>query len=187
MATKSIHSFVHSHIDTIRIHRELTAIIPGRNSVTINSGGTWVATYRSGTLGAIFFRKARACSMKLRLFEQNEYIDKLTWVVLQLLKEMNIKFNPTVVSEAIKYHPKSPSLSTIVEVLQSWGIPCAAFEDSIEGFADVQYPSIAQLESNEFVLLLKSEKGTVCYLDPDKGKRGMPLDEFDRIWSGKII
>jgi len=108
--------------------------------------------------------------MMLGLFEQNESTSRLTWAVHLLLKEMGLNCNRSFVYNAINRHPKCPSLLTMVEVFQSWGIPCAAYEANLETLKQGQLPYIAQMRSGDVVVVLELENNKICYQEYKKGK-----------------
>ncbi|MCP4214472.1 MAG: hypothetical protein GY765_07430, partial [bacterium] len=113
--------------------------------------------------------------------------DNLSFVVSTLLSLLHIPASPHYVSKVLTTHPDYPSLLTISEVLFEWGVETEAVKGTISDLSDIDYPVIALLRDNRYVVLEGGSGNSVSIVSPGKGTVEVPAHQFQEMWSGIII
>jgi uncharacterized membrane protein len=93
----------------------------------------------------------------------------------------------TGIRAMVKGHPGFPSLLSIAQSLELIGIKTKALKGTTSDLSENDYPSIAHLKSDRFIIVEKIDKNEVHYIDPGKGRISCKLKDFAEIWSGVVL
>ncbi|HTA41470.1 MAG TPA: NHLP family bacteriocin export ABC transporter peptidase/permease/ATPase subunit [Bryobacteraceae bacterium] len=78
-------------------------------------------------------------------------------------------------------------LSNITKAAQSYGLVAKAFKRELPALSQTPYPYIAFWNFNHFLVVEGYRKGRVYLNDPASGPRSVPLEDFDRSYTGVIM
>jgi uncharacterized membrane protein len=120
-------------------------------------------------------------------YKQKNQSDHLPAVIFNLCRLLGIPITITGLRLAVKGHPDFPSLFSIVESLKRFGINSKALQGTVSDLSKDDYPSIAHLNTDKFVVLEDINTESVQLLDPSKGRTIYSLANFTKIWSGVIL
>lgn len=120
-------------------------------------------------------------------YKQKNPQDHIPAVIANLLQLLRIPATLLKIRETLKTHPDYPSLLSVTESLWEWGISAEALKGTIGDLSSADYPGIAYLKSNRFVVVEKIDRDMIYYIDPAKGRLSSTLDLFGKIWSGVIL
>jgi hypothetical protein len=79
------------------------------------------------------------------------------------------------------------TLAGLVKALNAKGFSTKAFEMNFSELKQAPLPAIIHLNPNHFSVLLKFEEDTAVLLDSPSKINVLPLDEFNKRWSGRVL
>ncbi len=113
--------------------------------------------------------------------------DDIVLTVSKLLETCGIPHTIDFIRDTLLSHPDYPSLLSLSESLLEWGIETNAVRGTINDLSEADYPSIAYLKNNRYVVLESIKNNKVTVIFPTKGRISLTMDEFDKAWSGIIL
>lgn len=125
--------------------------------------------------------------MQKKWIRQKTEDDNGAAAIANLFYYMGIHATISTIRESVYTHPDFPSLNSVAEAMEGFGVQIEAVEGDIDHLHEIHYPNIAHLSSNQLVMLHKLDDKKIFYLDPRKGWMIKTLDEFGKLWSGVIL
>jgi uncharacterized membrane protein/thiol-disulfide isomerase/thioredoxin len=124
-----------------------------------------------------------------RLHKSKNNNDRLMMLraVSALLQALKIPATQSHIATILLNHPDFPSLLSVSETLQEWGVESEALKGGVEDLAADHFPAIVHLKSNLFAVLLEKQGEKLRYFDPSQGERVVGKDEFSALWSGVLL
>ena len=119
--------------------------------------------------------------------ESKDYSDNIPVIVSKLLRLFGIRVTFTTIKRTLRSHPDFPTLLSISESLTEWGIKTEAVQGTINDLSKADFPGIAHLKNNKFVVLKSIRDDEVRILDEGLRQKKYSLESFARIWSGIIL
>ncbi|HLP48132.1 MAG TPA: vitamin K epoxide reductase family protein, partial [Candidatus Kapabacteria bacterium] len=113
--------------------------------------------------------------------------DDIAFTVSKLLEICGIPHTTDFIRDTLLTHPDYPSLLSLSESLLEWGIESNAVKGTIRDLSEADYPSIAYLKNNRYVVLESIKDSKVTVIFPVKGRLILTMDDFNKAWSGIIL
>jgi len=123
-------------------------------------------------------------------------------ILRALLKELSIPVTDATVRDSVLSHPYYPSLLSVSESLERWGLDTLALdlsasvntspseEISPSALSQLPCPFLAHCPLSGadpyFIITGTNEEGVIC-MDGRRRQRSLSYDEFSRIWDGKVL
>jgi uncharacterized membrane protein len=120
-------------------------------------------------------------------YKQKSNADHLIAVIYNLCQLLRIPVTLTGIRSAVKSHPNYPSLLSIAQSLERFGINNEALKGTVNDLSEDDYPSIAHLKSDQFIIIEEIDQEGVQFIDPAKGRIYCILEDFEKIWSGVLL
>ncbi len=110
-------------------------------------------------------------------------------VVAELIRHHSIPVSKTSIQHELHKHPESRSFFGISDVFSHWKIPNQAYEVKLEALPKLPLPCLVlvYVKKGDFAVLHRIDE-THVYLSNDYWRmHKMPLDEFKKLYSGKVL
>ncbi|RYY36109.1 MAG: hypothetical protein EOP46_07600 [Sphingobacteriaceae bacterium] len=107
-------------------------------------------------------------------------------VLFKFIKQLKIQVSRNSVDDELFKHPSYPSLLAVSDVLHNWRVPNGAYGVTYEQLSEVDFPYLAALNTNEFVIVTHSNAETFTVIT-DAGNKIYKTDEFKTLYSGSIL
>ncbi|MCP4218616.1 MAG: hypothetical protein GY765_28540 [bacterium] len=114
-------------------------------------------------------------------------IDNIPFVVDTLLTLLGISATSGYVNKVLTMHPDYPGILAISESLREWGVKTEAAQGTIADLPGIEFPAIAHLKNNKYVVLEAVNEKQVTIISPTKGEVNLPIDQFNDLWSGVVL
>ncbi|WDF80738.1 cysteine peptidase family C39 domain-containing protein [Mucilaginibacter sp. KACC 22773] len=109
-------------------------------------------------------------------------------VVYRLLKKIAVNISPSTISAELEKHPDYPSLLSISDVLNNFGVENVAYRMDPTLLTEVSCPFIAHTNRiNAFVVVNEIDKGRVNFSDENKASYSISLEDFKKLFNGVIL
>jgi hypothetical protein len=118
--------------------------------------------------------------------QQNEF-DNAAAVVYNLISVFDVKISKTTIYHGLTDEPGYPSLIAIKNFLGKWDFEVAIAEIHSKTLAEVEYPLIAWMKKDYYVVLMDCVDNEIKYIDPKRGWVVEKLNVFVSKWSGIVI
>jgi hypothetical protein len=109
-------------------------------------------------------------------------------ILLFVLKKFHISVPVDEVIAQLKKHPENPSLLSLSDILNNYGVQNLAYSINVEDFNVLPFPFIAHIHEtqSEFVLVTKIENDSITY---SKGGNyeNVSLSKFIEFYTGNVI
>lgn len=120
-------------------------------------------------------------------YKQKDQSENLVAVIVNLVRLLGIKLTITHIRDIVKAHPDFPSLLSVAETLEWFGIETEALQGTVNDLELEHCPSIIHMKGDRFAVLEEIDNGYVTYIDPDQGRNHLNLSEFSQIWNGVLL
>ena len=126
----------------------------------------------------------------VKLFEAKTNASQMAILLVELL---NVKISKETLTKEIEEHPNYPSLLSISDVLNDYGIRNIGIKIDQNKFAQIDEPFITQLRGiksslNSFTVVKQISEDTVLLFDPEAYKwNTIPIADFLKRYSGIIL
>lgn len=117
----------------------------------------------------------------------NDTTDNIIEVIKNILNIFHIQVPSKQIKETLLIHPYYPSLIAIADTLFEWGIKAKGVKGGINDLSDADLPSIVLLKNNQYIVLESIDKDGFNVIIPGKGLTTLTKENFDDIWSGKVL
>src|SRR5690606_39071531 len=88
----------------------------------------------------------------------------------------------------VRVHPAYPSLLSLSEVLQEWGVETLAVKISTEQLTEIPFPAISHLhDSGNFIVINGFCDDKIEYVDSSNGLTKEAITKFQSKWSGVVL
>jgi len=88
--------------------------------------------------------------------------DNITHVVGLLINALKIPVTQQSIEDELQKHPEHNSLLAISDLMNTWKVPNASYNLSLEDLSDVPKPFIAHLGKAGFVLVSEINENSIC-------------------------
>ncbi len=109
-------------------------------------------------------------------------------VVDKLLRKLQVKVSHTTIVQNLQDHPEYPSLLSISDSLNEWGVTNQAYKIDLAEFdpEDLYFPFIAHIPENggRYLLITKIEGNQVYFSDEKSDNQQILLEDFLKRWQG---
>ena len=115
--------------------------------------------------------------------------DNFTEVLKHFLFLLSIPVTRKAITNELRIHPEYNSLAAISDVLNTWNVPNAAYQLTIDEIlaADVEDPFIAFIANREFAVVSELNKTHAVIYNEKWHNHQLTIDEFKAIYSGSIL
>ncbi|MDP3665743.1 MAG: vitamin K epoxide reductase family protein [Sediminibacterium sp.] len=104
---------------------------------------------------------------------------------------LKVAVTKTTIKKQLEDHPDYPSLLSVSEVLNSFGVDNLATKITAEQISKLHAPMIVQLSIGRekyFSLVMETTESTITYIDPVSNKKNVASqDEFSSIFTGYLL
>ena len=110
-------------------------------------------------------------------------------VISRYLKKHNVRFNRELLKKTIDEDPSSPSLLSINEMVNSFGVDTLTVKLNLKDFDQVEFPVFSQLfedEEDKLIIIEKVSSDHVIYFHDGKSYK-RTFEEFAPIWTGYVV
>lgn len=116
----------------------------------------------------------------------SDYLDQL---VTTLLRKSDVKFGANSFGEALLAHPNYPSLKTISDTLNSFGVKHYALRLEPSEVLQLEDPFIAHISASggTFVLVKQIANGVVSYTANGKSYKTATIEQFAHVHTGAVL
>lgn len=90
----------------------------------------------------------------------------------------------TTILHTLEEHPDYPSLLSISDSLQSWGIESAGVKVSYDQLINLPAPFLVHFKNNQLFLITEAKDSFITYLNEKNKKAQLPKNEFLEKWDG---
>jgi uncharacterized membrane protein len=114
------------------------------------------------------------------------------WVTNVLLSKLKVNVTYSSLEQELSAHPDYPSLLSISDVIQGYGVENLAVIINEENLANLPTPFIAQIKNQHsladvFAVVTSVDDGKVNFFDPVRKKwRELPVNAFIEIWPSRL-
>ena len=126
----------------------------------------------------------------MRWIKQTSSITNATHVVPYFLRELKVKVTKSSVTETLENHPDYPSVLSIKDSLQSWGIKSRCYQITGDKLSQIPVPFITYLSQKEdrFTTVTQVSEGFVTYIISETEKwTTVPTSEFLKNWNEIVL
>jgi len=117
----------------------------------------------------------------------NRTADDLVLAISNLLGVLGISHTADFIRNTLMTHPDYPSLLSISESLLEWGIESTAVKGTINDLSEADYPGLALLKNDRYIVLESVREKDVTVLFPVIGRVTLTMDDFNKSWTGIIL
>lgn len=123
------------------------------------------------------------------LFNTSDQSDNLPSVTYRLIRYFGIRITHDSVREFIKSDPDFPSLKSICNFFEAYGIINYPLRIEKNELSDIDRPFLAHINDNgwKIILVYRINEGAVIFADSLSGKRIMSYQHLIKKWDGVII
>ncbi len=123
------------------------------------------------------------------LFSVSDLSENIPSVTYRLVRYFGIKITHDSVREFIKSDPDFPSLKSICNLFDNYGIINYALRIDEKDLIEIDRPFLAHINNKgwKMILVYSLNKGRVLFADSLAGKKIMEVKEFIKLWDGVII
>lgn len=107
--------------------------------------------------------------------------------VCMLLNYFGKKIDIISLRNKYRFSAAGLSFSDLKKIYSDFGVDSTGLALKSDDFFKLQYPVIAHVNNNHFVVISTNKKKEIIVNDPDKGIKVLTLKEFDKIYSGAIL
>ena len=113
--------------------------------------------------------------------------------VAHLCKVLNVKVTQSTLQKDLMEHPDYPSLASVGDVIQNYGIRSIGYKLSIDNFKEVPIPFLANIHAKKvpfdtFAVVQRIDSNSIEIYSPESSKNEiLTLEEFSKIYSGYIL
>lgn len=107
--------------------------------------------------------------------------------VIHLLKTIGIRATFYNVRQTLESHPDFPSVLSIAESLPEWGVDTEAVKGTFDELLKEEFPGIAHLKNNTFVVIEELSRERVTFFDAGNGNVTCTPGSFSDMWSGVFL
>ncbi|MCP5053044.1 MAG: hypothetical protein GY940_38105, partial [bacterium] len=107
--------------------------------------------------------------------------------MFNLLQVCGIPATFSQVESILLSHPDYPSLLSMAESLEEWGIQTEALREAIDDLTETGGPGIVHFNDNTFAVLQEADENHVIIIRPGNEKQELSPDTFANTWSGVIL
>ncbi|MCP5108617.1 MAG: hypothetical protein GY950_34850, partial [bacterium] len=119
-------------------------------------------------------------------FKKKDALESVS-IVFNLLRVCGISATYSQVESILLSHPDYPSLLSMAEALEEWGVKTEALQETIDDLGETGGSGIVHFNDNTFAVLQEADENHVIIIDAGDKKQELPLDTFDDTWSGVIL
>lgn len=105
----------------------------------------------------------------------------------RLFKVLNIPATRSYIKKNLLIHPDYPSLLSLSESLKIMGLNNQALKISTDLLHEAGFPSLAHMNSNEFVMVEAIKDGRVHTRNASGRRANSSLETFSSLWSGILL
>lgn len=116
--------------------------------------------------------------------------ENATAVLYALLKALGVQVTRTTLTKELPLHPDFPSLLSLSETLEVWGVETAALQvDRVEQLGELPLPMLTHWHrsEDEYILVTGITRRTVTGWHNVEGTFCVDFDEFRQYWSGAVL
>ena len=123
------------------------------------------------------------------LFSVSDLSENIPSVTYRLVRYFGIKITHDSVREFIKSDPDFPSLKSICNLFDNYGIINYALRIDEKDLIEIDRPFLAHINNKgwKMILVYSLNKGRVLFADSLAGKKIMEVKEFIKLWDGVIV
>ena len=123
------------------------------------------------------------------LFSVSDLSENIPSVTYRLVRYFGIKITHDSVREFIKSDPDFPSLKSICNLFDNYGIINYALRIDEKDLIEIDRPFLAHINDKgwKMILVYSLNRGRVLFADSMAGKKIMEVKEFIKLWDGVII
>ena len=123
------------------------------------------------------------------LFSVSDLSENIPSVTYRLVRFFGIKITHDSVREFIKSDPDFPSLKSICNLFDNYGIINYALRIDEKDLIEIDRPFLAHINNKgwKMILVYSLNKGRVLFADSLAGKKIMEVKEFIKLWDGVIV
>ena len=123
------------------------------------------------------------------LFSVSDLSENIPSVTYRLVRFFGIKITHDSVREFIKSDPDFPSLKSICNLFDNYGIINYALRIDEKDLIEIDRPFLAHINDKgwKMILVYSLNKGRVLFADSLAGKKIMEVKEFIKLWDGVIV
>lgn len=113
--------------------------------------------------------------------------EHISAAVAHLLKTIGIRATFYNVRQTLESHPDFPSLLSIAESLPEWSVDTEAVKGTFNELLKEEFPGIAHLKNNTFVVIEELNGERVTFFDAGEGNITCTPGFFAEVWSGVFL
>ena len=115
--------------------------------------------------------------------------DNTVLVLQKAIRKFKIKVSNTSVKELLLAHPHYPTLKSVCNLMEKWGIEHYPLKLSIDEIIELGRPFIAHLKLNggQLVYIDKIENGSITYYSGKKNNHTEDFEKFSEKLSGAVV
>ena len=123
------------------------------------------------------------------LFSVSDLSENIPSVTYRLVRFFGIKITHDSVREFIKSDPDFPSLKSICNLFDNYGIINYALRIDEKDLIEIDRPFLAHINDKgwKMILVYSLNRGRVLFADSMAGKKIMEVKEFIKLWDGVIV
>ncbi|HPM01709.1 MAG TPA: vitamin K epoxide reductase family protein [Candidatus Cloacimonadota bacterium] len=123
------------------------------------------------------------------LFSVSDLSENIPSVTYRLVRYFGIKITHDSVREFIKSDPDFPSLKSICNLFDNYGIINYALRIDEKDLIEIDRPFLAHINDKgwKMILVYSLNRGRVLFADSMAGKKIMEVKEFIKLWDGVIV
>jgi hypothetical protein len=120
---------------------------------------------------------------------QRDASDNLAAALANLLSLLRVDVTLPTIRETLETHPHFPSLLSAADALREWRVVGQAFACRFEDLRNAPTPHLAHLRDHggRFVAVERVVGGTVTIVDPETGRRELPVAEYARLFGEAVL
>ena len=123
------------------------------------------------------------------LFSVSDLSENIPSVTYRLVRFFGIKITHDSVRKFIKSDPDFPSLKSICNLFDNYGIINYALRIDEKDLIEIDRPFLAHINDKgwKMILVYSLNRGRVLFADSMAGKKIMEVKEFIKLWDGVIV
>lgn len=121
----------------------------------------------------------------VKLFDPKPNGPETAWLLANLLQ---VKISRSTLKKEIEEHPDYPSLLSISDVLNNYGIDNLTAQFNRDKFIDIPTPFVTQIQGDLFTVVKEVDDSSVQFFDPEQYQwRTIPKADFLKKSSGIVL
>jgi len=111
-------------------------------------------------------------------------------ITFLLIKSFKLRISKATLRQKLLFHKDYPSLSSLIEVLTSFGFSCLAVSINKEQLKEIPLPAVGHFQQDEqgyFVLFKQLDDISITILNDRNREQKILYSDLSRIWNGTTL